>query len=158
MKNVDAHIKIYAEDFPYDVWEEYCDICKVSYNSTMICIGFDYGNVESDEDEDDFEEWWDEDLPDEQKVRLAFENECLYVGKINNETILIIANTIDDAEEYGIDSYLDMEEHFDLNEDDIEMECSLATSRSNFQNYTKLFVDVSFSDGDVYELRKEGVY
>ena len=28
MKNVDAHIKLYADDFSCDVWEEYCEICK----------------------------------------------------------------------------------------------------------------------------------
>jgi hypothetical protein len=156
MGNVDAHIKIYAEDFPGYIWEEYCSICKVSSNAEEICIGFDYDNVESDED--DFEEWWDESLPEVQKIRLAFENECLYVGKINNETVLIIANTEDDAEDYGLDAYLDMEEHFDLDEDEIEMECFLATSKNDFQSYTELFVDVMFSDGDVYELRKEGVY
>ena len=46
MKNVDAHIKLYADDLSCDVWEEYCEICKVSTNANVIYIGFDYLNVD----------------------------------------------------------------------------------------------------------------
>lgn len=46
MSKVDAHIILYADDYSYDVWEDYCNICGVSSSANSICIGFDYVNVE----------------------------------------------------------------------------------------------------------------
>lgn len=53
MSKVDAHIILYADDYSYDVWEDYCHICGVGYDSTEINIGFNYDNVEAKTDEDD---------------------------------------------------------------------------------------------------------
>ena len=41
-------IVLYADEFDYDVWQQYCDICGVSYNATYIEIKFNHGNVNSD--------------------------------------------------------------------------------------------------------------
>lgn len=43
------YIILYADDFDCDVWEEYCDVCGVSYNSTYIKIKFNTANIETDE-------------------------------------------------------------------------------------------------------------
>lgn len=45
------HIYLYAEDFDYDVWSEYCDICGVPSSATEIKIVFDDDDV-SYEDSD----------------------------------------------------------------------------------------------------------
>ena len=56
------YIVLYADDFAYDVWEEYCRVCKVSTYSTCIKIKFEDGMVESgsygyaDDSEDEAEE------------------------------------------------------------------------------------------------------
>jgi len=42
------YIILYADEFDYDTWEQYCDICGVSRNSTVIKISFSDENVESD--------------------------------------------------------------------------------------------------------------
>ena len=41
------YIVLYADDFDYDVWKEYCDICGVGYDATYI--RFNFSNVESDD-------------------------------------------------------------------------------------------------------------
>jgi hypothetical protein len=43
-------IILYADDYDYDVWEQYCDICGVSRKSTYIKIKFNDENVQSDVD------------------------------------------------------------------------------------------------------------
>jgi hypothetical protein len=42
------YIVLYADDYDYDVWEEYCTACGVSYNATYIKVKFNINNVESD--------------------------------------------------------------------------------------------------------------
>lgn len=42
------YIVLYADEFNRDVWEQYCDICRVSYDSTYIKIRFNRINVETD--------------------------------------------------------------------------------------------------------------
>jgi hypothetical protein len=42
------YIVLYSDDYDYDVWEEYCDICGVSRNATSIKIKFNLKDVESD--------------------------------------------------------------------------------------------------------------
>ena len=44
-----GYIVLYADDYDCDVWEEYCDVCGVGYDSAYIKIKFDYRNVESGE-------------------------------------------------------------------------------------------------------------
>ena len=41
------YIILYADEYDYDVWEQYCDICGVSYTSTYIKIRFNENDVES---------------------------------------------------------------------------------------------------------------
>jgi hypothetical protein len=41
-------IKIWAQDFDQDVWEEYCDACNVPYDTTHIRIYFDDEDIEYD--------------------------------------------------------------------------------------------------------------
>lgn len=56
-----SHIILYPEDFSYDVWEEYCEICGVHSSATSITIVFndedvraEYGDdYEEDDDEED---------------------------------------------------------------------------------------------------------
>jgi hypothetical protein len=33
-------IKIYADEFPENVWRNYCDICNAPYNARVITINF----------------------------------------------------------------------------------------------------------------------
>ena len=40
-----SHIIIYADDFSYDIWEEYCEICGVDPSATSISISFDEDDV-----------------------------------------------------------------------------------------------------------------
>lgn len=47
------HIYIYAEDFLPDVWEEYCDICRVPPSATEIKIVFDEDDVEYADGDDE---------------------------------------------------------------------------------------------------------
>ena len=42
-----SHIVLYADEFDYDVWMQYCDICDVSYDATYIDIAFNPCDVES---------------------------------------------------------------------------------------------------------------
>ena len=56
------YIALYAEDFDWDVWQEYCDICGAGYDATCIRIKFDLDDVEYDCDDDDEED--DEDYDD----------------------------------------------------------------------------------------------
>lgn len=41
------HIVLYADNFDWDVWKEYCDICDVGYSATYIDIKFNPCDVES---------------------------------------------------------------------------------------------------------------
>ena len=41
------YIVLYADEFPCDVWERYCDICGVGYDSFSIRIIFDKKYVEA---------------------------------------------------------------------------------------------------------------
>lgn len=50
------HIVLYAEDYDYDVWQEYCDICGVDCYATSIKIKFNSEDVYAYSDEDDEEE------------------------------------------------------------------------------------------------------
>ena len=43
-------IILYADEFDCDVWEQYCDICGVSYDSSYIKIKFNNNDVETDAD------------------------------------------------------------------------------------------------------------
>lgn len=40
------YIVLYADDYDYDVWKEYCDICHVPYDVISITIRFNLGDVE----------------------------------------------------------------------------------------------------------------
>lgn len=42
------YIVLYADDYDWDVWQDYCDVCGVTYNATYIKIKFNYKNVETD--------------------------------------------------------------------------------------------------------------
>ena len=44
------YIILYADDYGYDVWKQYCDICGVSYDSTYIEIKFNDKDVEAGND------------------------------------------------------------------------------------------------------------
>ena len=58
------YIVLYAEDYYWDVWERYCDICGASRNATCIKIHFDPKDVEYEMDDDDYDEEDDEDYDD----------------------------------------------------------------------------------------------
>lgn len=47
------HIIIYAEDYDYDVWKEYCDICDADYDATYIKIAFNDEDVEFGNEEEE---------------------------------------------------------------------------------------------------------
>ena len=52
-----AHIILYADDFSYDVWEEYCEICGEDASAISLTISFDiYKNVKAVYEEDEEEE------------------------------------------------------------------------------------------------------
>lgn len=57
-----AYIRLYADEFPYHVWNEYCEICKESPMAISLTIKFDAlkdveAEYEDDEDEtDDYDE------------------------------------------------------------------------------------------------------
>ena len=53
-----CHIWLYPEDYSEDVWEEYCDICGVSYAAESIKIVFDDDDIEVTyyDEEYDYEE------------------------------------------------------------------------------------------------------
>lgn len=40
------YIVLYADDYDYDVWVEYCDICHVPHSATSIEIKFNLNDVE----------------------------------------------------------------------------------------------------------------
>lgn len=42
-----SYIILYADDYDWDVWEEYCAICGVSEDASCIRIQFDKNNVEA---------------------------------------------------------------------------------------------------------------
>ena len=44
------YIVLYADEYEYDVWEQYCNICKVSCDSTYIKIKFNDKDVEAGND------------------------------------------------------------------------------------------------------------
>lgn len=44
------YIVLYADDYDWDVWEQYCDICGVDYNASYIKIKFKSEDVEADDD------------------------------------------------------------------------------------------------------------
>ena len=46
------YIVLYADDYNYDVWEEYCDICGADYDATYIRIKFKSEDVEFGSEED----------------------------------------------------------------------------------------------------------
>ena len=49
-----AYIVLYADEFPIDVWKDYCDICKEEHNATSLTIKFDpYKDVEAEYDDKD---------------------------------------------------------------------------------------------------------
>ena len=56
---MESHIILYPEDFSYDVWEEYCEICGVHSSATSITIVFNDEDVRA-EYGDDYEEDDDE--------------------------------------------------------------------------------------------------
>ncbi len=41
------YIVLYADEHDYDVWEQYCDICGVSYDSLYIKINFNKKDIET---------------------------------------------------------------------------------------------------------------
>lgn len=41
----ERYIMMYADEYDYDVWEEYCKIFKVSPEEYCIRINFDYSDV-----------------------------------------------------------------------------------------------------------------
>lgn len=43
------YIVLYADDFDNDTWEQYCNICNASYNSSYIKIEFNNEDVECGE-------------------------------------------------------------------------------------------------------------
>lgn len=58
------YIVLYSEDYYWDVWERYCDICGVHRGATCIKIHFDPKYVEYEMDDDDYDEEDDEDYDD----------------------------------------------------------------------------------------------
>jgi len=42
-----SRIVLYADEFDEDVWEQYCEICDVPYDSSEITIYFDTKDVEA---------------------------------------------------------------------------------------------------------------
>lgn len=46
------YIVLYPDDYDYDVWENYCDICGVGYDATCIKIKFNPDDVEYETDDD----------------------------------------------------------------------------------------------------------
>lgn len=46
-----SEIVLYADEFDWDVWEQYCDICGVDYHATCITIKFNREDVEADYDD-----------------------------------------------------------------------------------------------------------
>lgn len=42
-----SYIILYADDYDWDVWEQYCEICGVSKDASCIRINFDKKNVEA---------------------------------------------------------------------------------------------------------------
>ena len=42
------YIVLYSDDYDYDVWREYCDICNVPHDVTWIRIEFNLNNVEAE--------------------------------------------------------------------------------------------------------------
>ena len=61
------HIILYAEDYNWDVWETYCDICGVSYDATCIKIKFDPNDVEYETDYDSDDDCDDDDEDDDEE-------------------------------------------------------------------------------------------
>ena len=43
------YIVLYADDFPTDVWEQYCDICGADSDSAYLKIKFRIEDVEYEE-------------------------------------------------------------------------------------------------------------
>ena len=69
-----SHIILYADDFNYDVWKEYCEICGVHPSAISITIIFDDNDVKAyydEEDYDDEDEEEDEDEDEEEYVPSA---------------------------------------------------------------------------------------
>lgn len=46
-KSNKSRIVLYADEFDEDVWEQYCEICDVPYDSSEITIYFDTKDVEA---------------------------------------------------------------------------------------------------------------
>ena len=58
MKKEDKkYIKLYAEDFDADVWEEYCNAAEAPLSATSLTIFFDPDEAEYSEDEEDNTEY-----------------------------------------------------------------------------------------------------
>ena len=55
------YIALYAADFDWDIWQEYCNICGADSSAYCIRIQFDLNDVEYDCADDDL----DDDCDDE---------------------------------------------------------------------------------------------
>ena len=52
-----AYIRLFANEFSSDAWEEYCNICGVHKSATSITIDFDEDDVIAEYNEDEEEEY-----------------------------------------------------------------------------------------------------
>ncbi len=109
IKNEQAHIILYAEDFDQDVWKQYCNIADVPYEAQSMTIKFDRNDV--DYDDDDEEELADEDYEEQFGSEMA-----IRICRANNIPL-------SDIEEYGSDAYWindainNLQDLYDINED-----------------------------------------
>jgi len=55
-----SHIILYADEFVYSIWEEYCEICGVSPSASQIKIVFNTDDVTATYDDDDEDEYDEE--------------------------------------------------------------------------------------------------
>ena len=100
-------IKLYADEFLKNAWEEYCDIAEVPYNATSITIKFETDEVEYTGEEDEDEEYYKEQFGSEMAIRICQANNI----------------PLSDIEEYGSDAYWindginNLQDLYDINED-----------------------------------------
>ena len=64
-----AHIVLYADDFSYDIWEQYCQICGESSNAISLTITFDMIDGVKAEYDYNEEEWEDEEELEEEEEK-----------------------------------------------------------------------------------------
>lgn len=54
MGKKEAYIKLYADDYDTDVWEQYCVSAGCPLTSTVITVRFNYKDVSYDEGETEY--------------------------------------------------------------------------------------------------------